>query len=441
MVLRESPFPSRALAALDGLAQGLLCPGFWALNRLLDLQPTTAERARGRRCCGCTGRALAGLACAALLLLSLPLTALGLLLWLPAQAARRPFACHQAVTAAALPPWDLQQRRSFTFVTANLCLLPSGLAKFSNLGQTLQRAAYAAGGYGGTLSDADFLCLQEVFDAGAAARLRQQLAKSFPHIVYDVGARGLQGCGLKLFGSGLFLASRYPLLAVQYHCYPNGAREDALSAKGLLSVQVLLASPPAPVSPCHRVPAPPHPCVNASRCHHVHVPPRPGATASCATVSPCLAGQDAGSGGAVVPVPSCVGRCPPPQCRTPGPPRPPVQDPVPPNPPGAGPWGLPSPPCPPRTLSQPGGRQQFLAGPILSSGQLDPEAGDAWQGRRVDYVLYRAGGRGGGSRGHPPQRPLLSLQEVERISFITQLASRSDHLPVALRLAVGPRAP
>ncbi|XP_035170346.1 sphingomyelin phosphodiesterase 5-like [Oxyura jamaicensis] len=312
MVLRESPFPSRPLAALDGLAQGLLCPGFWALNRLLDLQPTTAERARGRGCCGCTGRALAGLACAALLLLSLPLTALGLLLWLPTQAARRPFAYHHAVAAAAPPPWDPRQRRSFTFVSANLCLLPSGLAKFSNLGQTLQRAAYVAqqlapeppgahaslippghgeaGGYGGTLrspprprgeggpwhygsvvlevegdaagtakllpadasrhfpadlserfpADADFLCLQEVFDVGAAARLRQQLAGSFPHIVYDVGARGLRGCGLKLFGSGLFLASRYPLLAVQYHCYPNGAREDALSAKGLLSVQVLL---------------------------------------------------------------------------------------------------------------------------------------------------------------------------------------------------------
>nr|XP_038031528.1 translation initiation factor IF-2-like [Anas platyrhynchos] len=55
MVLRESPFPNRPLAALDALAQGLLCPGFWALNRLLDLQPTTAPRARGRGCCGCTG--------------------------------------------------------------------------------------------------------------------------------------------------------------------------------------------------------------------------------------------------------------------------------------------------------------------------------------------------------------------------------------------------
>lgn len=73
----------------------------------------------------------------------------------------------------------------------------------------------------------------------------------------------------------------------------------------------------------------------------------------------------------------------------------------------------------------------------------------------MDYVLYRphrdnqplrevsagGGGAAGGSRRTPPQHPLLSPQEVEGISFITQLASRSDHLPVALRLAVSPTAP
>lgn len=51
------------------------------------------------------------------------------------------------------------------------------------------------------------------------------------------------------------------------------------------------------------------------------------------------------------------------------------------------------------------------------------------------------GGTAGGSRWTPPQHLLLSLQEVEGFSFITQMASRSDHLPVALRLAVSPTAP
>lgn len=311
MLLRESPFPSRALAALDRLAEGLLAPSFWAVNHLLDLQPTTAERQRQRqrccgRCCGCAGRVMAGLVFTAVLLLSLPIGALGLLLWLPAQAARRPFAYQRTAGTAPAEPWDLQQRRTFTFVSANVCLLPSGLAKFSNLGRTPQRAVYiarllapassdasdaraglveprdgGADGYGGTLRttgsmtvevpvevpdkpvlddpaldesvppdpvppvlsehfppDADVVCLQEVFDAGADAVMRRRLGGTFPHVVSEVGARGLRGCRLRLLGSGLLLASRYPLLAADYHAFPNGAGEDALAAKGLLMAQV-----------------------------------------------------------------------------------------------------------------------------------------------------------------------------------------------------------
>lgn len=306
MLLRESPFSSRALVALDGLASGLLAPSFWVVNRLLDLQQTTAERRRQRQrrcgsCRSCTGQALAGLAYSTLLLLSLPLAALGLLLWLPVQAARRPFAYQYTAGTAPAEPWDLRQRRSFTFISANVCLLPSGLAKFSNLGQTPQRATYIArhlalappdppsaqaslveprhgetNSYGGTLdtpwqppgsvpaaaaepvpavlserfpADADFICLQEVFEAGAAACLRRWLGGTFPHIISEVGARGLWGGQLKVLNSGLFLASRYPLLAVRYHGFPNGAREDALAAKGLLVVQVSWGPPPPSFPP------------------------------------------------------------------------------------------------------------------------------------------------------------------------------------------------
>uniref|UniRef100_A0A8C3K070 sphingomyelin phosphodiesterase n=1 Tax=Calidris pygmaea TaxID=425635 RepID=A0A8C3K070_9CHAR len=234
-----SPFPSRALAALDSLATGLLAPSFWAINRLLDLQPTTAGGGGG--CCGCVGRALAAPALATLLLLSLPLAALGLLLWLPVQATRRPFVYQHAAGAAPAQPWDLRERRSFTFLTANLCLLPSGLAKFSNLGDTPRRATAIARRLR-LPADADFLCLQEVFDAGAATILRRRLAGTFPHLLFGVGGRGLRGGQLKLLDSGLLLASRYPLLAARYHGFPNGACEDALAAKGLLAVQVLLGS-------------------------------------------------------------------------------------------------------------------------------------------------------------------------------------------------------
>ncbi|KAM9303442.1 sphingomyelin phosphodiesterase 5-like [Morus bassanus] len=503
MLLPESPFPNRALAALDGLAWGLLAPSSWAVNSLLDLQQTTAEQRRQRqsrcgRCRSCTGQALAGLAYVTLMLLSLPLAALGLLLWLPVQAARRPFIYQYTVGTAPAEPWDLRQRRTFTFVSANLCLLPSGLAKFSNLGQTPQRATYIAchlapapreprsdragliepwhgnaNSYGGTLctprqhpagvvvempveaaepapvvlsehfpADTDFICLQEVFEAGAAATLRRWLGGTFPHILSEVGARGLRGGCLKLLNSGLFLASRYPLLAVCYHAFPNGAREDALAAKGVLAVQVLLGSAQG-----QRV-------VGYIGCTHLQAPAADAAIRNtqltlglrwleqfreaqeqrgdmvafdvfCGDLNfdNCSRGDELNQRHQLFE----VYRDP---CR-----RGPGQD---------APWAIgtllnylkiyeepvSTPEKLKRTLSQPAGRQQYLAGPILCSGQLDPAAPGPWQGRRVDYILYRQ------HRGALPLRT-----EVAGVSVITQLATRSDHLPVALRLDVSPAAP
>nr|XP_016853993.1 PREDICTED: sphingomyelin phosphodiesterase 3 [Anolis carolinensis] len=108
---------------------------------------------------------------------------------------------------------------------------------------------------------ADFVCLQEVFDLRASASLCRSLGPIYPHILYDVGSYGLAGrAGLKVFNSGLFLASRHPILAVQYHCYPNGKGEDAFAAKGLLSVQVQLGS-----SHGQRI-------VGYLNCTHMHAP-------------------------------------------------------------------------------------------------------------------------------------------------------------------------
>ncbi|KAM6033037.1 sphingomyelin phosphodiesterase 5-like [Chlamydotis macqueenii] len=504
MPLRESPYPNRALAALDRLASALLAPAFWALNGLLDLRPTTAERRQRRqqrcgRCGGCLRQALAGSAYAALLLLSLPPAALGLLLWLPAQATRRPFAYQYAAGAAPAEPWDLRRPRTFTFLSANVCLLPSGLAKFSNLGRTPQRAAYLARhlapappdpngardvlveprrgeteGYGGTLStpprppsgvaaeaaeaaaaepavavlserfpaDADIVCLQEVFDANAAACLRRRLAGAFPHVISQVGARGLRGGRLKLLDSGLFLASRYPPLAAAFYGFPNGAREDALAAKGFLVVQVLVGSAQG-----RRV-------VGYVACTHLQAPAADAAIRDAQLTLGLrwlqLFREEQEQRGDAVAFDVVCGdlnfdNCSPGDalnqrhrlfevyrdpCRcAPG------QD---------APWAIgtlldttkiyeepvATPEKMKRTLSQPAGRQQFLAGPILSSGDPDPAAPGQRQGRRVDYVLYRA---------HPGAAPLRT--EAAGVSFITQLAARSDHLPVALRLRVAPAAP
>lgn len=86
----------------------------------------------------------------------------------------------------------------------------------------------------------DFLALQEVFDHGAVTRLRRQLHRYFPYILSDVGRYGWKGCcsRFKFLNSGLLLASRYPILDARYECYPNGRGEDALAAKGVLFAKV-----------------------------------------------------------------------------------------------------------------------------------------------------------------------------------------------------------
>ncbi|XP_071594698.1 sphingomyelin phosphodiesterase 5-like isoform X1 [Heliangelus exortis] len=506
-MLRQSPFPNRGLAALEWLSEGLLAPSFWALNGLLDLRPTTAERGRwGQRRCGrcrsCTGRILAVPGYAGVMVLGLPLAVLGLLLWLPLQAVRRPFAYQYVASTEPGQPWDLRQRRSLTLLSANLCLLPSGLAKFSNLGRTPRRAKNIAGslvpapsgardelvgprhhrdgGYGGTRStvevavplepvpsepvlsepvpldpeareavpvplsdrfpsDADIICLQEVFDPGAATILRRQLGGTFPHVLHGVGGRGLRGGQLKLLDSGLLLASRYRPLAARFHSFPNGAGEDALAAKGLLVVQVLLGSARG-----RRV-------VGYVGCTHLQAPAgdatireeqvtlalgwlqrfqqeqeQPGDLVAfdifCGDLNfdNCSQGDQLNQRHRLFEV---------------------YQDPCRQGPGQDVPWAIgtllnylkiyeepvSTPERMKRTLSQPRGRQQFLAAPILSNGHPDPAAPAPWQGRRVDYILHR-----------PPHGTAPLHSEVAGVSFITRLATCSDHLPVALHLDITP---
>lgn len=270
--LRPSPFRYPVLHALHGLARVLLFPAYWALDQLLGCCAPVV-RPRGLRWL----RAGAGAAAALLLLLlvGLPLALPGLLLWLLLQAWRRPF-CYQPPPQCWAPPapWrpPAEPRRCFSFLSANLCLLPDGLARFSLL-QHSQRRAQAVGAvllsglrpsrYGatgcsppapgapcGVLTAAlpaglDFVCLQEVFDLRAARRLVSFLAPNLGPVLYDVGTFGLQpGPHLKLLGSGLLLASRYPLSRAAFRAFPHARREDALASKGLLSAQVPAPRPP-----------------------------------------------------------------------------------------------------------------------------------------------------------------------------------------------------
>uniref|UniRef100_A0A8C5W9R1 sphingomyelin phosphodiesterase n=1 Tax=Leptobrachium leishanense TaxID=445787 RepID=A0A8C5W9R1_9ANUR len=479
MSISESPFGCCLLGPLFSLGSALLFPSYWFLDRILSsVICTSVERAQGpgqRIACLLLGLPFFLL----LFLVSLPLAVVGLLIWAPLHQVRRPF-CYQKNSSSVSTHPHHENGGSFTFVSANLCLLPDGLARFSNLGHTQRRTALISHllsvsqksssqsndhgsedaasicstddvlamvetmgredntEFQGYVSlnfphDVDFICLQEVFDARASRKLRHALASSFPHILYDVGPSGPYKCGFKFFNSGLFLASRYPPIAAKYHYYHNSRGEDALAAKGLLCVQVLV-----------RVTEDKQRIVGYFNCTHLHAPEK-DANVRCQQMSLLLQwvsefqSEQRETGDIIAFDILCgdlnfdncsldnfveqnhelfgVYKDP---CREgPGRDRP-------------GTVGtllrqefiyhevLKTPENLKRTLLSDRDRRLYIAPPLPQDVEHDEQQ---WTGRRIDYILYR-------------NSPLMLPLVVERFQFITGLAGLSDHIPISLKLSV-----
>ncbi|KAM7075233.1 sphingomyelin phosphodiesterase 5-like isoform 1-T2 [Molossus nigricans] len=457
--LRPSPFPHPMLHALHGLARVLLFPAYWALDQLLG---SWAPMARPSRLKWLGAAAGAGAASLLLVLIGLPLALPGLLLWQLLQIWRRPF-CYQPPPQYWAPPepWrpPAEPARCFSFLSANLCLLPDGLARFSNLQHT-QRRAEAVGalllaglqssrygtmgcsppGHGapsGVLiaslpAGVDFVCLQEVFDLRAARRLVSRLAPSLGPVLYDVGTFGLQpGPHLKLLGSGLLLASRYPLLHAAFRSFPHARREDALASKGLLSAQAQVG-----ILNGRRI-------VGFLHCTHLHAPSEDGPV-RCKQLTLLLdwaeqfEAESRHSDDAVA-FSVLLGDLNFDNCSLDNAEEQEhklfsrFRDPCRLGTRQEQPWALGtvlntsrlhhSVACSPemlrRALEQEEGRHRYLAGPPHGGPRTKP-----WRGRRLDYITYR-GAPGG------PLSP-----EVEQVTFSTALAGLTDHLAVGLRLRV-----
>ncbi|KAE8637103.1 hypothetical protein XENTR_v10003323 [Xenopus tropicalis] len=477
MSLSESPFNCPLFGLIFSLGLALLFPSYWFVDRLLSCAvATSAERSQGWALR--LLRLLLGVPLYLLLfLLSLPLGILGLLLWAPLHQIRRPF-CYQK-TSHVPPERAIEGKGTFLFISANLCLLPDGLARFSNLGHTqrrtaricnllaLPRASKEPWGMDGKSEDsaslcstndvlamvethkedrefpseisvgfpegADFLCLQEVFDGRAARKLRRLLAPSFPHILYDVGPSGPYRCGFRFFNSGLFLASRYPPLAAKYFCYPNARGEDSLAAKGLLCVKVQVG-----------VNEEQQRIVGYINCTHLHAPEAD----SCVRfdqMSHLLQWvadfqSENSEAGEVAVFDVLCGDLNFDNCSADDhleqthhlfeAYRDPCRDCAGRDRPGA--LGtllraehlyheaVNTPENMKRTLQSLDERKLYLAPPLPQNPSTDVQH---WTGRRIDYILYRH------STSFPPT-------VVDRFQFITQLAGLSDHIPIALRLSV-----
>ncbi|XP_072256971.1 sphingomyelin phosphodiesterase 5-like [Pyxicephalus adspersus] len=480
MSLPESPFSCFGLQLLFSLSSALLFPSYWFIDRLLSCAVfTTVEHSHGpglRFLCLLFGVPLFLL----LFVLSLPLGILGFLFWAPLHRARRPFSYQKSVKADR-PENILSGDCSFVFVSANLCLLPDGLARFSNLHHTQRRTAtisqllcsssepgekncedtepicstedvvpmieipYRADKDSGTEGgipfevslafpkNADFLCLQEAFDGRASRKLRRCLGSTFPHILYDVGPCGPRGCGFRFFNSGLFLASRHPFIAAKYYFYPNARGEDALASKGLLCVKVQLGMTKQKKK-----------VVGYINCTHLHAP-ESDAVVRCDQMSLLLGwvldfqSQYAEDGELVAFDILCgdlnFDNCSTDTCMEQKHQlfsvyKDPCRDMA-----GCDKRGtvgtllradslyheaVNTPASLKRTLESEAERKLYVA-PPLSEG-IDG-SGAHWTGRRIDYILHRE------------SDSLLPLA-LNKFQFITQLAGLSDHIPVSMHFSV-----
>lgn len=87
-------------------------------------------------------------------------------------------------------------------------------------------------------SDLDFLCLSEVFDRTAAKIVITKLQKHFNYIIYDIAERP---CFVPC-NSGLLLASKYPIADVQFHKYGAHEGSDSMACKGILLIKLKIGN-------------------------------------------------------------------------------------------------------------------------------------------------------------------------------------------------------
>ncbi|XP_044063369.1 sphingomyelin phosphodiesterase 5 [Siniperca chuatsi] len=293
-------------------------------------------------------------------------------------------------------------------------------------------------------ANVDILCLEEVFDKRAAQKLTQVLRPVFGHILYDIGVYACQppcSCSsFKFFNSGLFLASRFPVLEAQYQCFPNSRGEDALAAKGLLSAKVLIGQNQKQKK-----------VVGYFSCTHLHAPEGEGEI-RCQQLNMVIkwigdfqAANRQDDEDVVFDV-LCgdfnFDNCSPDDtleqnhCLFEE-----YRDPCRAGPGKEKPWVIGTLLEQPtlyeddintaenlqRTLEREELRKQYISPPVPAGDcpLVYPETGQPWVGRRIDYILYRENSITKHCR-----------TEIEELTFITQLAGLTDHIPVGLRLNV-----
>ena len=157
---------------------------------------------------------------------------------------------------------DLKLETHFEVLSMNVCLLPETASKVNNLHQTKRRAS----SIGNLLSmnhkkeassntngddnikvihdlaehnkDFDFICLQEVWSIDVGKKLCSIMHNKYDYIVYDVAHSTFKLNKFIGMGSGLFIASKYPIVSVDFKQFTNKCGFCQLAGKGYLICKV-----------------------------------------------------------------------------------------------------------------------------------------------------------------------------------------------------------
>lgn len=204
-------------------------------------------------------------------LLTIPLGILALLVWISIQHKRKPYR-YSYVNGVCT-----SFKTNYGIATTNLCLLPECVSRFNNLFNSKRRATeigrriveqqlkyendnnsneaaqchehyyhkHMADVFHHDISETfpcmDFLLVQEAFDLEYTQDLVTRLHTVFPYIIYDVGLTSFQS-NMYTYNSGLLFASKYPIEKVHFNWYKQSCNQCRLASKGVLQVKVHLAS-------------------------------------------------------------------------------------------------------------------------------------------------------------------------------------------------------
>lgn len=219
---------------LDWAGRVLTYPANFLAKQIAKIVRPMQPGQEGQLRCVCTElamRVLRVFLCVPLVGIS-PVGIAGLVLQSIASYARREFV---VIRPSEPAPESDKRVEKLKICTFNACLMPEWVQVLMPPGYRLPRERIQAAAQGILKQDIDVLCMQEMFDQEAAKEFIELLKNQYPYIVYNFNHSSLK------IGSGLLIASRFPIENPQCWEHVNKIGTERFSRKGSMALTIRLS--------------------------------------------------------------------------------------------------------------------------------------------------------------------------------------------------------